>query len=447
MSKKLILLAGAAASMGFTGVALAEAEATGALSADQVRAIVAEMTADAETRSSLLQNAGGAGHDGKGFFLASPDNRFRLNVEGQVQFRYIANFRDDQDGTVDDFEGSFQTRRTKLTFQGHVFEEELYYNVQGAFDRSGGNFALEDAYVGYDFGNGFKVRWGQFKLPFLREELVSSKYQLAVDRSVVNEVFNQDYSQGIEVAYEADMFRVMGAFSDGFGSRNTDLEDMSADPGTLRGEFAGEADWAFTGRGEFLVAGDWGQFKDFTSGQGSEFGLMLGAAAHYESTANVPGVNDVRIFRWTLDASAEFDGFNLFGAFIGSHPNSNVDSIDDPDDYAYLIQGGVYLSEDFELFGRWEQFLLDDDFTSNDDFKAITVGFNYYMYGHAAKFTMDVVWYFDETSGIIPFTDENDELVPGRISANTGRGIGLLSSPGEAGEDQVAVRAQFQLLF
>lgn len=446
MSKNLILLAGAAASLGFHGVALAEAPAVGAQSADEVRAIVAEMLSDAETRSSLLQAGGGSGHDGKGFVLASADNNFRLNVGGQIQFRYIANFRDEgPDNDVDDYEGSFQTRRTKLIFQGHVFEPELFYKVQGAFNRSGGDFSLEEAFFGYDFGNGWKFRAGQFKLPFMREELVSSSKQLLVDRSVVNEVFNQDYSQGLEVSYEAEMFRFAAAFSDGFGSRNTDLEASSADPSTFGGAFAGEADWAFTGRVEVLFAGDWAQFADFTSGQGSEFGLMIGGAAHYEATDNAPGSPEAKVFRWTIDASAEFDGWNLFGAFVGSHVDNNATDSTNPDDYGYVIQGGIYLSEDFELFARWEQFLLDDDLTDNDDFKDIAVGFNYYVYGHAAKFTMDVVWYFDETAGIIPFVDGNDVDQPGRISASTGRGIGLLSSPAE--DSQVAVRAQFQLLF
>lgn len=431
MSKNLILLAGAAASLGFQGVALAEAPAAGAQSADEVRAIVAEMLSDAETRSSLLQAGGGAGHDGKGFVLASADNNFRLNVSGQIQFRYIANFRDDgDDNATDTYEGSFQTRRTKLIFQGHVFEPELFYKVQGAFDRSGGDFGLEEAFMGYDFGNGWKFRGGQFKLPFMREELVSSARQLLVDRSVVNEAFNQDFSQGIEASYEAENFRAAVAFSDGFGSRNTDLEE---DP----------ADWAFTARVEVLFAGDWDQFKDFTSGQGSEFGFMLGGAANYEGSPNFPGSEDSKTFSWTIDASAEFDGFNLFAAFVGDH--LDADSGGNVDNYGYVVQGGVYLSEDFELFGRWEQFLLDDDVFSNDDFKSIAVGFNYYIYGHAAKFTMDVVWYFDETAGILGFTDANEEQQPGLISDSTGKGIGLLSSPVE--DDQVAVRAQFQLLF
>jgi phosphate-selective porin len=175
----LSLLAGAAVSFGATGVALGETDAPAGASSDEVRALVADMLADAETRSSLLQSGGTAGHDGK-FFLASPDGAFRMNISGQMQIRYIANFRDE--GTVgpadpgapyDDFESGFQNRRMKLVFDGHVYND-FFYKIQFEFGRTGGGAVLQDAFVGYEFENGLKLRAGQFKLPFLREELVQA---------------------------------------------------------------------------------------------------------------------------------------------------------------------------------------------------------------------------------------------------------------------------------
>ena len=96
-TKKLVMLAGVALCMGTS--AFAQQSNT-----DEIRSVVAEMLADAETRSSLL-SAGDAGHDGR-FFIAG--DGFRLNVGGHIQFRYIANFRDDRPGQ-DDFESGFQT--------------------------------------------------------------------------------------------------------------------------------------------------------------------------------------------------------------------------------------------------------------------------------------------------------------------------------------------------
>ncbi|HYE01658.1 MAG TPA: porin, partial [Phycisphaerales bacterium] len=158
---KLVLLAGAA--LGLGGVAMAAEPTT--IDRDEVRAVVAEMLADAETRSSLLQGGASAGHDGK-FFIASNDGNFRLNLGGQIQFRYIINFSDEDNAlTEDEFDTGFQTRRTKLDFTGHVINPNWTYRVLTNFDRANGNAFLEDAFVEYRFASGMRARWGQFKLP------------------------------------------------------------------------------------------------------------------------------------------------------------------------------------------------------------------------------------------------------------------------------------------
>jgi len=432
---KMNLLAGAVVGLGGAPFAVADgpAQSEGA-SADEIRAMVAEMLSDAETRTSLLQSGGTAGHDGN-FFISSPDNNFRLEVSGQIQFRYVINTLDDEEFedpdnpgeffNNDDFTPGFQARRTKLTFEGHVFDPDLFYKVQGAFDRDGGDFELEDAYVGYRFGNGMSVTWGQFKAPLLREELVSSKRQLAAERSLSNAIFTADRTQGIAFGYEAERWRVMASFTDGLRGVNNDFNMENAD-------------WALTGRGEFLVMGDWSQFQDFTSRRGSENGLLLGGAIHYEQGPDLNnGGEEPEILVYTFDASYEGNGFNLYGAFIGQYlddddvvsPLNIAGSADSQTNFSYLIQGGVFVTEDLEVFGRWDHIFFDEEIMAGqiaeDEFKTITAGVNYYLYGHGAKFTADVVWSLD--------------AVPGNFT-----GLGLL---GSSEEDQFAIRLQFQLLF
>jgi len=50
----------------------------------EIRAIVQDVLADADTRTSLQAAQATAGWN-KGFFLASPDGNFKLNVGGQLQ--------------------------------------------------------------------------------------------------------------------------------------------------------------------------------------------------------------------------------------------------------------------------------------------------------------------------------------------------------------------------
>jgi len=410
LTQCLSLIAGAT----LAGTAVADS----AITADETRAIVAEMLADAETRSSLQSSGGTAGHDGK-FFLSSSGGNFRLNVGGQIQFRYMLNSGDDLGGggIDNDLESGFQTRRTKLMFNGSA-HDNIDFSVVGAFNGGNGEFELEDAWTRFNIDENSSFRVGQFKLPFLYEELVSPTRQMAVDRSVANETFNQGRSQGVEYRYNADDWRIAVAFSDGFNTANTDYNDAS------------EGDYAFTGRFEYKGAGNWNQFRDFTSEAGSEMAWMLGAAGHYQAGQPDGFGGDNKFYGYTVDANVKGDGWSAFGAFMST--------TDDPDggtkvtDFGSVLQAAFRIPESkWELFGRWDGVYADSDRAANDDFHTLTFGANYYMHGHAAKFTVDFQWFLDNVNGADV------------VSIN--EGIGLLGDGDE--DDEFGIRAQFQLLF
>lgn len=389
---------------------------------DQARAAAAEARADAANRTSLLATGYDAGHDGKGFHLGDGDN-YRLYVGGQIQFRYNMNFRDeDVSSENDDFTHGFQTRRTKLEFYGNVINPDLKFKIVGAFDRGsddgsgGGGFALEDAFVSYDFNENVTMTWGQFKVPFNREEMVSSKYQLAADRSVVNEVYNADRTQGINLEWHNDNFRIMGAFTDGYRAVNSDFTSSA------------EADYALTARAEYNTLGDWSPWKDFTSFRSAEgFGALIGGAIHWQDGGETGGTSENELFAGTLDVSLEGSGWNVFGALIWVNNDPAAGS--DTDNFGFVVQGGFFLTEKDEIFGRWDMVMPDDD-TDADDFNTLTFGWNHYFAqdSHAAKFTLDVQWFLDSEEA----------------SGYNNTGINLLP---DNEDDQFALRAQFQLLF
>lgn len=426
--KGLVLLAGAAMSLsGATAFAQSN---------DEIRATVAQMLNDAETRSSLLAG-GDAGHDGR-FFIAG--DGFRLNIGGLLQFRYDMNFRDEDSiagfsNPNDEFVHGFQTRRTKIDFNGEL-NKDWFFRARLSSTGSD-SIGFDYAYAGYKFANGWKATWGQFKLPLLREELVSDSKQLAAERSLVNGLFTQGYSQGVEMAYEAETWRGFFAFSDGLNSANTDFNTRQNTPGGFGLGISGQSDYALTGRVEFMLSGNWKQFEDFTSPKGSDFGFLVGAAAHWQQSDNSNLVTDVdyQTFRYTVDASLEGDSWNLYGAFIGDHTTSRAFGTDSPDfdNFGVVVQGGWRFAENTELFGRWEGLFVDEDIVgsgSDDDFHFLTVGLNQYYAGHAAKATIDAVWSLNDTSNL------------SAVLPNTG--VGLL---GQSKSNEVVVRLQFQVMF
>ncbi|HVP74281.1 MAG TPA: hypothetical protein VMS30_11125, partial [Phycisphaerales bacterium] len=109
--------------------------------ANEIRGLVQDVLADADTRASLLQTGSMAGYD-KGFFVSSADGNYLLRIGGQLQVRYVYNLQD-SDGATDDNRSGFEVRRAKLIMRGHVFDPSWTYDVQFAADRATGNVQLE----------------------------------------------------------------------------------------------------------------------------------------------------------------------------------------------------------------------------------------------------------------------------------------------------------------
>jgi len=402
--------------------------------ANEIRSLVQDVLADADSRASLLQGGPIAGWD-KGFKIGSPDGNFLLQLEGQIQARFVW---DNRNNSSDDDRWGFELRRTKIGFKGHVVDPSWKYNILGAFNRDTrsyltgievdfdedevsttsssltGPFELEDAYVEKVLNEQWYVRFGQFKMPFMQEELMSSRRQLVIERSLVSNAFSLVRSQGVEVGYKGDLFRVRGMYSDGARSANTSFATY-------------DTEWALTGRVDVLIAGDWKQFDDFTSWRGEEFALLVGGAIHYQDGEYGTTASETETLSWTLDASAEFGGANLAAAVVGRSLDFAAPGMTDLDQIAFVLQSGFFVADDIEVYGRYEW--GDDDMLGSDDLSLLTVGFNKYFSKHQLKWSTDIGFAFDSVES---------------TWATTGAGW-QTDADGEDG--QMVVRSQFQLLF
>jgi hypothetical protein len=389
---------------------------------DEIRATVAEMLADAETRSSLL-SGGDAGHDGK-FFIAG--DGYRLNIGGNLQYRYYADFREDS-ATDDGFESGFQFGYAQMWFDGTI-NKDWVYKIQGNFNQESGDFQLQDAYFAHVFANGWMFVGGQVKAPLLRETLMDNAKQLAVESSVAEAFFGGGRTQAVAMAKQADDWSFILALSDGAHADNTEFTEFNG---------VSEADYSITPRFQYKFAGDWKQFEDFTSPRGSQYGCLLGGALHWQQSRNTasPTDTDVEVLRYTLDLSVEGDGWNIFGAFYGQYLDTSSLAAD-PDgltDFGCVLQGGFMISEKAELYARYDGIFGDEDRGwSEDNQHFATLGLNYYLAGHAAKFTLDGVVALSDTSGLVS---------SGTLPSDQ---TGLL---GDNDSGEVVLRAQFQLMF
>lgn len=434
----------------FAGVAVGLAAAASAQSLDLDRAYSAELNADAAARTSQLQG-GTAGNDGF-FYISDGSGNYRLNMSGLIQFRYSMNFRDTQaSGPDDETTIGFSVPRLKLRWHGNIVNPNWKFMVQGDFGTNG-NLNLEKGYGQYDFEgwDGGFVRFGQFKLPILSEELVEPEYQLAAERSVSNEYFNQGYSQGIMLGFRNDTFSFHGAFSDGVGSA---LTPFNAGGRGLSGAAPFEADWALTARLDVKFEGDWERFDDFTSWRGDDMAFRAGAAIHWEEANNTnpsaaAAASDYELFLYTIDAAIEGNGWNAFAAFVGASSEVGTGAgAFDSDDYAAIVQAGIFITDQCEVFGRWDALFMDNTARgfaagSDDDFHFLTFGANYYVVpqSHAAKITVDTVWSLNTTA-------------PNLTGSGTVNGTGGLPDArftqvlGDGDDGEFLLRAQLSVAF
>lgn len=386
-----------------------------------VAATVDQILRDAERRSALLQTDGAvlAGWEKGKFFLRSADNSFLLNPAVQLQVRYVVNSTsdaEDADGGADDrTESGLEIRRMKFSLGGHAFTPKLVYQFQWEANQNGGEVTLEDAWLRYQLQKEWFVRGGQFKDPTFHEERTSSRRQLAVDRSLLNEEIaggETDYIQAVSVIYDPGQgtpFRAEVGLSDGVGSLNTNWRDYPVN----------DANFGVVGRVDYFVHGDRKSYEDFTALDNKESLLAVGAGAHWQQAG------DANTVYHSVDVQFEnTTGLSVFGAYVGRF---NEEADDDAYDFGFLGQVGYLLNRRWEVFGRYDVLFTDDEVAfaggGEDTFHEFTVGANYYLRSHAAKFTLDLTY------------------LPNGSPSNHA-GIGVLST----GEDEFVLRGQFQLL-
>lgn len=392
--------------------------------AEEVKGLIHEVLSDASTRASFADGGALAGVDKKGkIFLKSADGKYKLNIAGQFQFRYLFVIND---SAADEIDEGFQVRRAKVKFGGQIGDPKFKYAINLTHSSTSGATSLEDAYASYSFDNGWTVKFGLFKLPFLRQELTSSSRQVAVDRAVVTEFFTLDRSEQVQLGYKGDAVRFAVSLSDGADEEESQIG-------------ADSVEVAITARGDFLIAGDWGQAKDNFAWVEKDTAIFVGVAAHYQAGDGNNGANsapgNADYLGWTIDGSIETGGLAIFAAFMGGHIFDDGSAVGaDLDFYGLLLQAAYNVTDELAPFIRWNW--IDPDSAGGGDIGVITAGVNFFFRKHASKLTVDVVWVYDNEPNGNAFGN-----------GAFGTGLGFTGVSTTSGNDTILARAQYQLTF
>jgi len=360
---------------------------------------------------------------GKGFTVASKNGRYALQVRGRVQLRYDL---DHPNAEGEASSQSLQLRRLRLALSGNVFSPHVKFKLQFGFspnDMQGGlpdeagirHNPLRDARIELDRFRDFNVSFGQGKVPFSRQRVLSSSAQNLVDRSLVNAEFNLDRDLGVFVS-------------------SKDLGGLDHHLAYYAGVFMGEGrnSFALSDFGMLYVGRievqPFGKFADDHEGdlaRSKRPGLAIAAAYAYQDrahairgvTGNPPADGGTTDFHHaTADILFKWHGVSLTTAFhvrrgFNRKTGGALDEMGAPIATVAARQGLGWFGQlgyvvpkiPLEVVGRYAMtrniFGANSSLVNADEAGG---GINYYFVGHDLKLQLDYFRVWDASLGTTP---------------------------------------------
>lgn len=292
---------------------------------------------------------------GKGATIGTSDETFTVNIRARIQVQ--AAYIDAADEAVNDTT-QVQVRRARLVFQGNIYGPQLTYYLQLAFSNrdteSDVRLPLRDAYFTYAPHDSANLRFGQMKVPYGRQRVVSSSAQGMVDRSIVVAELNLDRDVGAQM-FSKDLFGLNEKLGYALGVFG----------GDGRNRVATNAGYLYVGR---LVLTPFGSFdENVEADTGREdrprLSVAVGAARNQatnrpQSTIGTPYSNRTVFFDYThfaADFMFKYKGFFASGEWLYRKADDAVVRVGQSDGEAE----DFYSRDAWGAYGQLGQMLTD----------------------------------------------------------------------------------------
>ena len=353
--------------------------------------------------ASVLATSTARGQQAASQDTATDDARkVEVGLGGLMQMRYTANHREPL-AAENEWTSGFSVTRVRLILDASYSDRGALV-VRAGVD-GGGSFNIERAYADLRFGT-TQLRMGQFYLPGAGELYPDPERTLATDYSPTGFTFDVGASQGVMGVFRPGRWKASAVLHSG-------LRSGFAQAGT-----EGRADGAATLYLERnLIGDDWSVFGEAASFRGSPPALKVGLAATYQSGGNTGDTDSLKVLYVSADVGAKGSGWNALGQFMYQHSERGqgfgIESGQIYDDMGFVVQGGVFVTRDLEIFLRYDQVIPDGKLrepdvsngTGTDDFRTLTGGLSLFVLPGrpSARMTVDYQYMFDaQTTSIVP---------------------------------------------
>jgi hypothetical protein len=331
------------------------------------------------------------------FVLRSHDGDFSFGIDGLIVFRYEYNHRsDDGTGSSDDDHG-FQITGTRINMRGHLYRDFGYWVRFNADNPdNGGVVAVDAAMLIYHINEDATIVVGQFPNLLTREQGIPVDQLQVAESSPTNYTFDPFAYQGVMLALHSPRLVFRAIVNDGFRSLSNSAFNSAS------------ADWALAGQLSWMAVGDeddWPRFNSFTSRRGGDFAWLLNGAFHVQDGATNldPLGRESDMFLAIGESSFEGDGWNLYASGYYQRTDPSTDGIR-ATDLGFVLQGGVWVAEHVELYGRYDITIPDDDRpTEGEEFRTLTAGAGYYPFPDTdnIKISTELLYMFDAEANSI----------------------------------------------
>jgi hypothetical protein len=411
-----------------------------------VDATVAAVQSDASRHTLGFPPGGSSGHDlDRGFFIRSNDGNFSLYPDLFIQFRGVANYREDaKHGDESSLESGFEYRRAKIGFYGTAFTPDLSYRFLWQSTNSTSNLNLQYGFVQYVFAHNvlggagdLAIRAGQFKNIVFKEEFSPDRAQLFAERSLANALLGGaslgSETQGVDVLLTGKDTPLHAELllDDGIRSSNTDFRDnqpMTTTTGGVMTTTNVATDFGVAARVDYKLFGRWGDADDLTGVWGRQDLLVVGGGIDFSQGDN----NST--YHYTADVQYQLTKkFAVLAALYGDYIEfRNTGGPGNRTDWGAQVEAGYFVKPGVQLIGRYSLVKFDGDFKTGgeDTFHEIAGGVNWFFgkdgaLGNRAKLTLDV------------------NYLPNGTPASTG--LDYLAAPNGNAEWVVRTQLQFSL--
>lgn len=350
---------------------------------------------------------------GKGILnVTGKDSTWSMTIGARLQFLSILNW-DATDGKLKNPTQSFLLRRSRLKFDGFVYNPKLTYKIELGLsnrDMSGvSEFTsktpryIMDGVLMWNFYKNMSLWVGQTKLPGNVERVISSANLQLVDRSILNNQFNIDRDIGMQLRNyftigKKFVFRQKLALSQGEGRNIT--------TGNLGGH-------EYTARIELLPFGNFTSDGDYIGGDlKREKTPKLSIASTYDFNNNAVRsrgnqgsymVNDIGFYKTNIktlfvDAVFKYKGFSFMGEYADRTASDPLAKNSDGTltgeivnvGKAFNLQTGYLFKNNYEIAARYTQLELNKSITGDNPENQVTLGVSKYLVGHKLKVQSDV---------------------------------------------------------